>query len=60
MFNVIHIDETWFYLMVYGQKVRVFAVEDMPGAPKLQHKSHVPKFMFIVCGKWAPQSGQKL
>ncbi|CAN0246369.1 unnamed protein product, partial [Discosporangium mesarthrocarpum] len=39
MFNVVHIDESWFYLMVDDQKIRVFPVGDMPGAPKLQHKS---------------------
>ncbi|CAN0299689.1 unnamed protein product [Discosporangium mesarthrocarpum] len=48
MFNVVHTDEAWFYLIVHGQKIRVFPVEDMPGAPELQHKSHVPKVTLHV------------
>ncbi|CAM9428263.1 unnamed protein product [Discosporangium mesarthrocarpum] len=46
MFDVVHIDETWFYLMVNGQKFRVSPGKDMP--PKLQHKRHVPRVTFIA------------
>ncbi|CAM9531068.1 unnamed protein product [Discosporangium mesarthrocarpum] len=48
MFNTIHVDETWFYLMVDDQKVRMFPGEDKPGAPTVEPKSHIPKAIFIT------------
>ncbi len=46
--NTIHIDETWFHLMRDGKRVRIFPRDLMARAPKAQHKSHIPKVMFIV------------
>jgi len=46
--NVVHLDESWFYLMKEKEKVRVFPGEEVPGAPRVQHKSHLPKIMVIV------------
>ncbi|CAM9284918.1 unnamed protein product [Choristocarpus tenellus] len=51
MANTIHMDETWFYVMADGERVRVFPHEDdsnLPGFPTVQHKSHVPKTMIIA------------
>ncbi|CAM9307431.1 unnamed protein product [Choristocarpus tenellus] len=51
MANTIHVDETWFYVMTDGERVRVFPHEDdsdLPGSPNVQHKSHIPKIMIIA------------
>ncbi|CAM9998629.1 unnamed protein product [Choristocarpus tenellus] len=50
MVNMILVDETWFYVMVDGERVGVFPHEDdsyFPGSPTVQHKSHIPKSMII-------------
>ena len=47
-FNVIHLDESWFFLLKDKEKIRMFPGEDIPGSPRVQHKSHVPKIMIIV------------
>ena len=36
-------DESWFYLMKKKETVRVFPCEEIPGDPRVQHKSHLPK-----------------
>ena len=46
--NVVHVDETWFYLMVDGEQARYFPKEVVEDMPVVQHKSHIPKVMFIV------------
>ncbi|CAB1098721.1 unnamed protein product [Ectocarpus sp. CCAP 1310/34] len=46
--NVVHLDESWFYLMREKEKVRVFSGEDVPGPPRVPHESHLPKIMVIV------------
>ncbi|CAN0502156.1 unnamed protein product, partial [Laminaria digitata] len=46
--NVIHLDESWFYLLKDKEKIRMFPGEEIPGSPRVQHKSHVPKIMIIV------------
>ena len=46
-FNVIHSDESWFFLLK-DKKIRMFPGDDIPGSPRAQHKSHVPKIMIIV------------
>lgn len=46
--NVVHLDESWFYLMRVKEKVRVSPDEEVPGTPRVQQKSHVPKIMVIV------------
>ncbi|CAM9963062.1 unnamed protein product [Choristocarpus tenellus] len=51
MANTIHVDETWFYVMADGERVRLFPHEDdsdLPGSPTVQHKSHIPKTMIIA------------
>ena len=47
-FNVIHLDESWFFLPRDKEKIRMFPGEDIPGSPRVQHKSHAPKIMIIV------------
>ena len=46
-FNTIHVDEAWFYLIRDKEKVRMFPGEEKVGSIKVQHKSHIPKVMFI-------------
>ncbi|CAN0188679.1 unnamed protein product, partial [Laminaria digitata] len=47
-FNVVHVDESWFFLLRTKEKIRMFPGEHIPGAPRVQHKSHLPKIMIIV------------
>ncbi|CAN0505402.1 unnamed protein product, partial [Laminaria digitata] len=46
--NVVHLDESWFYLMREKDKVRVFPGEKPPKSPRVQHKSHLPKIMVVT------------
>ena len=46
--NVIHLDESWFFLLKGKEKIRMFRGEDIPGSPRVQRKSHVPKIMIGV------------
>ena len=48
MGNVIHLDESWFFLLRTKEKIRIFPGEQIPGSPRVQHKSHLPKIMVIV------------
>ena len=45
--NSFHVDESWFY--VSQTKFKVLLIEDMDVliAPKVQHKSHISKVMFL-------------
>ncbi|CAN0393333.1 unnamed protein product, partial [Laminaria digitata] len=47
-FNVIQVDESWFFLLRTKEKIRMFPGEHIPGAPRVQHKSHLPKITIIV------------
>ena len=46
--NVIVIDESWFYLFTDKSLIRVFPGEELPPSIKIQHKSHIPKLMFLT------------
>lgn len=46
--NVIVIDESWFYLYKNQSLVRVFPGDEIPSSDKVQHKSHIPKLMFLT------------
>lgn len=46
--GTIHIDESWFYLNRVTNQILVFDGIVIPNAPTVQHKSHIPKVMFIV------------
>jgi len=46
--NVVHIDESWFYLRSDKKIVRVFPGEDIPEGQSVQHKKHIPKVMFLT------------
>jgi hypothetical protein len=46
--DVVHIDEKWFYLLGDGQSILLAPHETPPGNPKVRHKSHIPKAMFIA------------
>ena len=54
--DTVHGDEKWFFLMKDGQVCRVFPDKNgkykVPAAPKVFHKSRMPKIMFLaVCAK---------
>ncbi|CAM9593327.1 unnamed protein product [Choristocarpus tenellus] len=47
----VYVNETWFYVMADGERVRVFPHEDdsdLPGSPTVRHKSHISKAMIIT------------
>jgi transposase len=46
--NVIMVDESWFYLHKVKGYVRIFPGDDMPDPISVQHKSHIPKVMFLA------------
>ena len=43
----VHIDEKWFYVVRLKRKVRLRPEDDLPKAITAQHKSHIPKVMFL-------------
>jgi hypothetical protein len=51
--NVIHIDEKWFMLQNTKRRLRIIDGQD-PGDETVQHKSHIPKIMFL-CAVGVPQ-----
>ena len=48
-FNVIVLDESWFYLHRTRGFVRIFPGEDMPDPVSVWHKSHIPKDNVLDC-----------
>ena len=55
MFDRVHIDEKWFYLLANGTTIILGPDEELPARPVVQHKSHVPKAMFVsVIGRPNP------
>ena len=47
-FNWIHVDEKWFYLMKGGTKTRLLPGMELLVNPKVQHKSHNEKIMYLT------------
>lgn len=47
-YDIVHVDEKWFYLMSDGSHVLLAPNEELPAAPSVQHKSHIPKAMFVA------------
>jgi hypothetical protein len=47
-YDVVHVDEKWFYLLSDGSHVLVAPGEEVPAPPRVQHKSHIPKAMFVA------------
>lgn len=47
MRSVVHVDEKWFYCIKDRQKVWVLPDEELPAPPRMQHKSHPIKLMFL-------------
>lgn len=47
-FDIVHGDEKWFVKLKDGSHVLVAPGEKLPDPPKVQHKSHIPKAMFIA------------
>jgi hypothetical protein len=47
-FNVIHVDESWFYMHQEKKKVRVFPGDKTPEPTRVRHKSHIEKMMFLT------------
>lgn len=55
-FDVVHVDEKWFYLLADGQSILLAPGETPPKCPKVKHKSHIPKAMFVaVAARPQPQ-----
>ncbi|CAM9362117.1 unnamed protein product, partial [Laminaria digitata] len=46
--NVVHLDESWFILLRNKENIRILHGEVIPGSPRVQQKSHLPKIMIIV------------
>lgn len=46
--NVVMVDESWFYLHRTKGYVRLFPGDEMPEPVRVQHKSHIPKIMFLA------------
>lgn len=46
--NTIVVDESWFYLHDNRVKMRTFPGVKKPLSDKVQHKSHIPKIMFLT------------
>lgn len=44
-----HADEAWFMLVQNARWVRVLPSQQQPQAPHVQHKTHIPKVMFLSC-----------
>ena len=47
-FNVVVVDESWFYLHRTRGFVRVFPGDKMPDPKSIWYKSHIPKVMFLT------------
>jgi hypothetical protein len=47
-FDTVHVDESWFYLNRVDNAVTIIDGVTVPDAPTTQHKSHIPKVMFLV------------
>ncbi|KAG7367330.1 hypothetical protein IV203_030001 [Nitzschia inconspicua] len=47
MFNEIHVDEKWFYLLQNKQRCILTADEPPPPPKSVAHKSHITKVMFL-------------
>lgn len=48
LLNVIHVDESWFFMHRDRKKIRVFPGDRKPPATRVHHKSHIQKLMFII------------
>ena len=46
--NTIVVDESWFYLYDARVKIRTFPGKPRPQDDQVQHKSHIPKIMFLT------------
>lgn len=47
-YDVIHVDESWFFLQTNDNYITIIDGVTVPEAQKTQHKSHIPKIMFMV------------
>lgn len=45
--NRIHVDEKWFYVAPVKERIKTIEGQSPPKRQKVQHKSHIPKLMFI-------------
>ena len=46
--DAMHLDKKWFVTVCEGQKVYILLVKENVPTPKLNHRSWVPKIMFLV------------
>ena len=49
MYDCIMVDEKWFCLMVDGVKIRLLPGMKITIHPKVHHKCHIEKIMFLSC-----------
>ena len=49
MFDCVMVDEKWFYLMVDGVRIRLLPGMKIAIQPKVHHKCHIEKIMFLSC-----------
>lgn len=58
MFDTVHVDEKWFYVVKDGQGVYILPGEDASRPARAQHKSHIIKVMFL-CAVARPRVGHR-
>lgn len=46
--NVVHIDESWFWLQLEGERIRILPDTIIPECDTTRHKSHIVKVMFLT------------
>ena len=44
----IDVDEKWFYVVPLKKKIRLYPGDEYPGDDTAQHKSHIPRIMFLA------------
>ena len=49
MFDCVMVDEKWFYLMADGVKIKLLPGMEVAIQPKVHHKCHIEKVMFLSC-----------
>lgn len=47
-FNVVHVDESWFFLTQEKKYVTTYPGDPLPEPERVQHKSHIKKILFIT------------
>ncbi|CAN0387910.1 unnamed protein product [Discosporangium mesarthrocarpum] len=48
MYDWVHVDENWFYVMKDGRGIYLHPEEDAPKPPRVQNKRFITKVMFLA------------